>query len=114
MDKERRQIEGQSKGRLPGLGPIDSMSLPESIKVGYATFVDYIHAPALLRSNTSRLFKPFAEDKLKIRLGGEYRLADGAKAHADTDSRATTADCLQTPVHGATDAPATPWRINAC
>ena len=30
-------------------GPLDIMSLPKSIKLGYAVFLDHIHTPELLR-----------------------------------------------------------------
>ncbi|MFM0501436.1 quinone oxidoreductase family protein [Paraburkholderia caffeinilytica] len=82
---------------LGGPGPFDIMSLPKSIKIGYAVFADHIHTPELLRSRTARLFNLIAEGKLKIRVGGEYRLADAAKAHADMESRATTGKLLLVP-----------------
>ncbi|MFM0075976.1 quinone oxidoreductase [Paraburkholderia sediminicola] len=82
---------------LGGPGPFDIMSLSKSIKIGYAVFADHIHTPELLRSRTSQLFHLIAEGKLKIRVGGEYRLADAAKAHADMESRATTGKLLLLP-----------------
>lgn len=82
---------------LGGPGPFDIMSLPKSIKIGYAVFADHIHTPALLRSRTSRLFDLVAQGQLKIRAGGEYRLADAAMAHADMESRATTGKLLLVP-----------------
>jgi NADPH2:quinone reductase len=82
---------------LGGPGPFDIMSLPKSIKIGYAVFADHIHTPELLRSRASQLFDLVAERKLKIRVGGEYRLADAAKAHADMESRATTGKLLLVP-----------------
>jgi NADPH2:quinone reductase len=36
---------------LGGPGPLDIMSLPRSIKIGYATFFDHIHTPELLRAH---------------------------------------------------------------
>jgi NADPH2:quinone reductase len=82
---------------LGGPGPFDIMSLPKSIKIGYAVFADHIHTPELLRSRASQLFNLVAEGQLKIRVGGEYRLADAAKAHADMESRATTGKLLLVP-----------------
>jgi NADPH2:quinone reductase len=75
---------------LGGPGPLDIKSLPKSIKIGYATFFDHIHTPELLRARSARLFDCIAEGKLKVRIGGEYRLADAAKAHADMESRKST------------------------
>jgi NADPH2:quinone reductase len=79
---------------LGGPGPIDIMSLPKSIKIGYATFLDHIHTPALLRARTAQLFDWIAEGKLRIRNGDEYPLAEAAQAHADMESRKTTGKLL--------------------
>jgi len=78
-------------------GPIDIMSLPKSIKIGYAVFLDHIATPALLRAHTERLFDWIAEGKLKVRIFGEYRLADATKAHADMENRATVGKLLLVP-----------------
>ncbi|MFD4837457.1 quinone oxidoreductase family protein [Achromobacter sp. NPDC058515] len=75
---------------LGGPGPLDIMSLPKSIKLGYATFFDHIHTPELLRTRAKRLFDWIGDGKLKVHVGGEYALADAARAHADMASRATT------------------------
>ncbi len=82
---------------LGGPGPLDIMSLPKSIKLGYATFLDHIHTPELLRARTARLFDWILGGRLKIRIGGEYALADAAKAHADMESRVTTGKLLLIP-----------------
>jgi NADPH2:quinone reductase len=82
---------------LGGPGPLDIMSLPKSIKIGYATFLDHIPTPELLRARSARLFDWVAEGKLKIRNGGEYSLADAARAHADMESRKTTGKLLLVP-----------------
>ncbi|MFC2252162.1 quinone oxidoreductase [Labrys portucalensis] len=82
---------------LGGPGPLDIMSLPRSIKIGYATFFDHIHTPELLRGRSAQLFDWLAEGMLEVRIGGEYRLADAAKAHADMESRKTTGKLLLVP-----------------
>jgi NADPH2:quinone reductase len=82
---------------LGGPGPIDIMRLPKSIKIGYATFIDHIHTPELFRARSARLFDWIAEGRLEIRIGGEYRLADAAKAHGDMESRRTTGKLLLAP-----------------
>ena len=74
---------------LGGPGPLNIMSLPKSIKIGYARYFDLIHTPELLRAHSAQLFDWISEGKLKILVGGEYRL-DAAKAHADMESRKTT------------------------
>ena len=73
------------------------MSLPKSIKIGYAVFSDHIHTPELLRAHTAQLFEWIADGKLTVRIGGEYRLADAAQAHADMESRKTTGKLLLVP-----------------
>ena len=82
---------------LGGPGPLDIMSLPKSIKIGYAMFFDHIHTPELLRAHSERLFDWIAEGKLKVRMGGEYRLVDASKAQADIESRGTTGKLLLVP-----------------
>ncbi|AGU53400.1 putative zinc-type alcohol dehydrogenase [Variovorax paradoxus B4] len=82
---------------LGGPGAIDIMSLPRSVKLGYAVFSDHIHTPELLRAHSARLFDWIAEGKLKVHVGGVYPLADAAKAHADMASRATTGKLLLLP-----------------
>jgi NADPH2:quinone reductase len=79
---------------LGGPGPLDIMSLPKSIKIGYAVFLDHIHTPELLRRHSAQLFDWIDEGKLKVRIGGVYPLADAAKAHADMESRKTTGKLL--------------------
>ncbi len=82
---------------LGGPGPLDIMSLPKSIKIGYATFLDHIHKPALFRARSAQLFDWIAEGKLKIRIGGEYPLAEAARAHGDMEGRGTTGKLLLVP-----------------
>lgn len=82
---------------LGGPGPLDIMSLPKSIKIGYATFFDHIATPELLRERSARLFDWVAEGKLAIRIGGEYPLAEAAQAHHDLESRATTGKLVLIP-----------------
>ena len=82
---------------LGGPGPLNIMSLPKSIKIGYAIFFDHIHTPELLRARSAQLFDWITEGKLRVRIGGEYPLADAARAHADMESRKTTGKLLVVP-----------------
>jgi NADPH2:quinone reductase len=82
---------------LGGPGLLDIMTLPKSIKLGYATFFNLIPTPELLRKHAGQLFDWIAEGKLTITIGGTYALADAAKAHADMASRATTGKLLLVP-----------------
>jgi len=82
---------------LGGPGPLNIMSLPKSIKLGYAVFMDHVHTPALLRERAAQLFAWAAEGRLKVHIGAEYRLQDAARAHSDMASRATTGKLLLAP-----------------
>jgi NADPH2:quinone reductase len=82
---------------LGGPGPLNILSLPKSIKIGYAIFFDHIHTPQLLRARSAQLFDWITEGKLRVRIGGEYPLADAARAHADMESRKTTGKLLLVP-----------------
>ena len=82
---------------LGGPGLLDIMSLPKSIKIGYAIFFDHIHTPELLRARSAQLFDWITKGKLRVRIGGEYPLADAARAHADMESRKTTGKLLLVP-----------------
>lgn len=82
---------------LGGPGAIDVMSLPKSIKLGYAVFSDHIPTPVLLRERTARLFDWIMQGKLKVEIGGVYGLGDAARAHLDMESRKTTGKLLLIP-----------------
>jgi len=82
---------------LGGPGAIDIMSLPRSIKIGYATYFDHVHTPELLRTHSARLFDWLREGRLGIHFGGDYPLEDAARAHADMASRATAGKLLLIP-----------------
>jgi len=82
---------------LGGPGPLDIMSLPKSIRIGYAVFFDHIHTPELLRARTRQLFDWIENGSLKVSIGGIYPLAQAAQAHADMASRATTGKLLLIP-----------------
>jgi NADPH2:quinone reductase len=82
---------------LGGPEPIDIMSLPKSIKLGYAVFSDHIPAPKLLRKRTARLFDWVARGDLRIEIGGVYPLAEAARAHADMEARRTIGKLLLIP-----------------
>ncbi len=82
---------------LGGPRPLDIMSLPKSIKIGYAVFSDHIHSPELLRERAGRLFGWIADGSLKVTTGGSYPLKDAAKAHDDMASRKTIGKLLLVP-----------------
>jgi len=82
---------------LGGPGALNIMSLPKSIKIGYAVFMHHVRTPELLRAHSARLFGWIAEGKLKMPIGGEYPLADAAKAISDMERRASTGKLLLIP-----------------
>ena len=73
------------------------MSLPNSIKIGYARFFDHVPTPQDLRKVSNRLFDWVKEGKLKIKIHGTYSLADVGKAHQDMESRKTEGKLLLKP-----------------
>ena len=79
---------------LGGPGELDIMSLPRSIKLGYAVFFDHIHSPQLLRVRAARLFDWILTGQLKVRIGGTYPLVEAARAHGEMESRVTTGKLL--------------------
>jgi len=82
---------------LGGPGRIDIMSLPRSIKLGYAVFSDHIHTPELLRVRTTRLFDWVRAGKLRVAPARDFALSDAAEAHEAMESRATTGKLLLIP-----------------
>jgi NADPH2:quinone reductase len=82
---------------LGGPETLDILSLPRSIKIGYANFVDHVYTPALLRTHSNQLFDWIARGVLKVRIGGTYPLAEASRAHADIESRTTAGKLLLIP-----------------
>jgi NADPH2:quinone reductase len=82
---------------LGGPGELDLMSLPKSIKLGYAVYSDHVHTPDLLRTHAKQLFDWILEGSLNVMIGGTCPLGDAAKAHADMEGRATTGKLLLIP-----------------
>jgi len=78
-------------------GNLDIMSLPKSIKIGYANYFDHVYTPMLLRTHSTQLFDWIARGVLKVRIGGTYPLAEASRAHADMESRTTTGKLLLIP-----------------
>ena len=78
-------------------GPIDIMSLPHSIKIGYAAFSDHVPTPEALRARSEQLFDWILRGELKVRIGATYPLAHTARAHADMEARGTVGKLLLLP-----------------
>jgi NADPH2:quinone reductase len=82
---------------LGGPGPLDIMSLPRSVKLGYAVFTDHVHTPELLRSRTGQLFNWIRNGDIKVNIGGVFPLAEAARAHIAMESRSSTGKLLLIP-----------------
>jgi NADPH2:quinone reductase len=82
---------------LGGPGPIDLMSLPRSIKIGYAVFSDHISTPKAFQARTAQLFQWVQTGELKVTIAGVYPFADAARAHTDMESRTRTGKLLLIP-----------------
>jgi NADPH:quinone reductase len=76
---------------------LELMQLPKSIKIGYAVFLDHIHTPSLFRERTAALFGQVGSRDLKVKIGGEYALADAAQAHQHMESRSSVGKLLLIP-----------------
>jgi NADPH2:quinone reductase len=82
---------------LGGPGALDIMSLPKSIKIGYAVYMDHVHTPELLRRHAGQLFTWILNGDLDVHIGGIYPLADAARAHTDMESRTSTGKLILVP-----------------
>jgi NADPH2:quinone reductase len=82
---------------LGGPGLLDIMSLPKSIKIGYAVFSDHIYSKERLRARTTQLFDWIRDGSLKVNIGGSYPLADAALTHIALANRRTTGKLLLIP-----------------
>jgi NADPH:quinone reductase len=82
---------------LGGPEPLQIMSLPKSIKIGYGNFADHVHTPTLLQTHAAQLFEWIARGVLKVKIGGTYPLAEARQAHTDMESRITTGKLLLIP-----------------
>ncbi|MCA3183282.1 MULTISPECIES: quinone oxidoreductase [unclassified Cupriavidus] len=82
---------------LGGPGLIDIMSLPKSVKIGYAVYAHHVRTPERLRAHAAQLFQWILDGELQPNIGRRYPLKDAARAHADMESRATTGKLLLVP-----------------
>jgi NADPH2:quinone reductase len=82
---------------LGGRTPLEIMSLPKSIKLGYATFFDSVYTPELLKARTAELFDWIIASRLKVRIDPEYPRSKAAEAHAALEGRSTAGKLLLIP-----------------
>jgi NADPH2:quinone reductase len=76
---------GQSSGKLPTLTP--KVLAPKSLYLTRPMLGDYISERAELEWRARDLFSWIADGTLKLTIGGEFSLADAAKAHQRLQER---------------------------
>jgi len=76
--------------------PIELMSLPRSIKIGYAVFSDHVATPNALQVRSRQLFDWVMCGDLKVKIGATCPLEQAAKAHADMEGRGTVGKLILT------------------
>jgi NADPH2:quinone reductase len=82
---------------LGGPGALDIMTLPKSIKLGYAVFLDHVYTPELLQARAASLFQWIQDGDLKVNIGNTFHLSDARQAHVAMERRATTGKLLLMP-----------------
>jgi NADPH:quinone reductase len=89
-------LYGGSSGQVP---PFDVQRLNSggSLYVTRPTLVHYMADRAELLWRVGDLFEWIAKGELDVRIGGEYPLADAARAHEDLAARRTTGKLLLVP-----------------
>jgi NADPH:quinone reductase len=89
-------LYGGSSGQVP---PFDLQRLNSggSLYVTRPTLVHYMADRAELLWRVGDLFEWIAKGELDVRIGGEYPLADAARAHEDLAARRTTGKLLLIP-----------------
>ena len=89
-------LYGQSSGPVP---PFDLSRLPAmgSLYITRPTLVSYTLTRQELLERANDVFGMMLSGALRVRPGGEYRLADAERAHRDLESRATTGKLVLTP-----------------
>lgn len=73
------------------------MSLPKSIKIGYAVFMDHIPTPELLQERSARLFTWIRDGKLRLDKPTIYPIAEAVDAHLAMESRTSVGKLLLVP-----------------
>jgi NADPH2:quinone reductase len=84
---------GQSSGPVPPFDPL-RLSRGGSLFLTRPTLVHYTATREELLGRANDLFKWIAEDRLHVRIGAEFPLAQAADAHRALESRQTTGKVL--------------------
>ena len=89
-------LYGASSGPVPPLDP-QRLNSGGSLVLTRPTLVHYVADRAELLWRAGDLFEWIAKGELDVRIGGEYPLADAARAHEDLAGRHTTGKLLLIP-----------------
>jgi NADPH:quinone reductase len=84
----------------PGLGapaPVNIATLPRSVLVGFPTFADHIRTRTALLRVTAALFDWYRDGRIRVNIGGRYKLEDAAQAHAAMEERRSVGKMLLLP-----------------
>lgn len=87
---------GNASGPVDPVSPLDLMR-GGSLFLTRPTLFDYVATREELESRSAALFDLIATDRLEVRIGDEYPLADAAQAHRALESRQTTGKVLLIP-----------------
>jgi NADPH:quinone reductase len=89
-------LYGGSSGQVPPFDP-QRLNTGGSLFLTRPTLVDYVADRGELLWRAGDLFEWIADGELDVRIGGEYPLADAARAHEDLAARRTTGKLLLLP-----------------
>jgi NADPH:quinone reductase len=92
----RMIVFGAASGQ-PEPVPVMMLAKHGSLYVQRPTLQTYIRTPELLRQHASRVFDLIASDKLNVRIGARYPLAQARQAHIDLEARKTSGKILLLP-----------------
>lgn len=89
-------LYGQASGPVP---PVDPQSLAHngSLYLTRPTGAHYVGSSERLRTMAAELFALVADNRLSVRIGGEYELERARVAHEDLQARRTTGKLLLVP-----------------
>ena len=87
---------GNASGPVPPFTPLDLMRRG-SIFVTRPTLFDYCATPDEMRASATRLFELMLADKVKVRIGARFPLAEAAEAHRALEGRRTTGSTVLVP-----------------
>ena len=87
---------GNASGPVPPVAPL-RLTREGSLFLTRPAMKDYISTRVELESRASDLFEWMKEDRLQVRVGARFALAEASEAHRAIESRATTGKVLLIP-----------------